>query len=126
MRPELDNPRVVVLQPEGFPAEDSPAVPAGTLRWRGALERLVVIVKATFTAAPGQDTLVWGPAQLPRSRGERHWLSGALPEEMAIPSDFVPRKDGVDVVLAGHAHAARPVTQLEAMLRIGGLTRAFA
>jgi hypothetical protein len=120
------HPRVVVLQPEGFPAEDPPAVPVGALRWRGALERLVLVVKATFTAAPGQDTLVWAPAQLPLSRGERHRLSGALPEELAVPNDFVPRKAEVDVILSGHAHAARPAPQIEAMIRIGALTRAFA
>ena len=57
------HPRVVVLQPEGFPAEDPPAVAAGTLLWRGAPERLVLIVKATFTAAAGQSAVGWAPSR---------------------------------------------------------------
>jgi hypothetical protein len=115
-------PRILLVQAEGFPAPDPPALPVGVVRDRHVPERLVLIVKATLTRTPG-GTLDWAPSQLPLSTGQASWLPGARPDELGVPDDFVSQKEGVDVLLVGHAHAAQPTHQIEALLRTGSIHR---
>jgi hypothetical protein len=118
------SPRIVVLQAESFPDPDPPWLPVGVCRWAGSVERLVVVLKATFVwDASGH--LEWAPEQMPLSRGEPSRLAGASAREIHVPDDFVPRKAGVDVLVHGHARARTPSAQLDGAVRAGALRHAF-
>ncbi len=98
--------------------------PAGALVWEaqpGQLS-LTVIVKATFTLAPGEAVVA--PAQDPLG-DERHWDDNGL-ASLHSPGDFAPSKRRVDVMLVGHAYAPEgaPATSLVARLGVGDRVKA--
>jgi hypothetical protein len=100
------------------------ALPAGAVLWEaqpGQLS-LTVIVKATFTLAPGDATLA--PEQDALSE-ERRWDESPL-ASVHFPGDFAPSKRRADVTLVGHAYAphGEPVTSLVASLGVGDLAKA--
>lgn len=97
---------------------------AGAFLWDAApgQQSLTVLVKATFTLAPGELRIA--PAQDPLSE-ERHLEDNAL-ASLYWPGDFAPVKRKVDVALVGHAYApgGRPVEALTARLTVGDLRKA--
>lgn len=117
------SPRIVVAQAEGFPDPDPPWLPVGVTGWAGAPPRLVIIVKATFHYGDGE--LQWAKDQEPIGRGQESALPGAAPGELAAPTDFVPCKAGVDVLVTGHAFADRPADRIEGAVRVAGWSRPF-
>ncbi len=98
--------------------------PAGTLVWEaqpGQLS-LTVIVKATFTLAPGDASIAREQDPLCE---ERHWDDNGL-ASLRWPGDFAPSKRGVDVMLVGHAYAPQgePAASLVARLGVGDWIKA--
>ena len=90
-------------------------VPVGALRWNAPAARTTVIVKATFSLAhDGQAVLA--DVQEPLSVHRPLALSQA---ELHYASDFVPRKDAVDVLLAGHARADSPSKAIPFSFAVG-------
>jgi hypothetical protein len=89
-------------------------------------ERLVVIVKATFCRAPGEDALELLP------RREQRPIRGAdvpwgEPEKSSIkyPSDLCIKKPGTDVIVVAAAHAPRgeAAPTFDAGVRVGPLEK---
>jgi hypothetical protein len=97
---------------------------AGAFLWEAepGHASLTVLVKATFTLAPGD--LAVARAQDPLGE-ERHFEDSAL-ASLCWPGDYAPVKRKVDVVLVGHAYAPAPngVDALVARLTVGDLTKA--
>lgn len=90
-------------------------LPVGVLPWNAPQPVTTVIVKATFSLARG------GVATLARQQ-EPLSLDRPLAdsdEELYRPTDFVPRKQGVDVLLVGHARAETPTTIIPFSLTVG-------
>lgn len=94
--------------------------PVDVVPWSAPEPRLTVIVKATY--ALDRD----GELHL---AGEQRPLDGDQPEgsadDLVTASDRAPHKERVDVLLAGHAHAAAPTTAIEVSLTVGALRRRF-
>lgn len=104
-------------------------------------EGITIIVKATFSYAECDSAS--SPASLaaepePLSL-DCPWSDGIQsdknidqtdenepPEPLWYASDFVPLKRECDILLAGHAYADRPLSQINASIRIGGWSREFA
>ncbi|APR84586.1 Uracil-DNA glycosylase, family 4 [Minicystis rosea] len=82
---------------------------------------LTIVVKGTFTLAPGE--LRVAPAQDPLAE-ERHLDDNAL-ASLHWPGDFAPVKRKVDVTLVGHAYApgGHAIDSLEARLSVGDLRK---
>lgn len=97
---------------------------AGAFVWEAAPgeSSLTVLVKGTFTLAPGE--LVVAPGQDPLA-GERHLEDSAL-ASLYWSGDYAPVKRKVDVTLVGSAYASgdRPVTSLVARLAVGDFAKA--
>ncbi len=90
-------------------------LPMGVLAWNGPAPVHTVIVKATFVTTQ-QSKVALADVQLP--------LTTDLPlpdgeEELYRPSDYVPRKSGVDVVLVGHARSRAPVRTIACGMEVG-------
>ncbi|MFO0588479.1 MAG: DUF2169 domain-containing protein [Polyangiaceae bacterium] len=87
-----------------------------------------IVVKATYSYARCE-----APGDLPVFADEPEGLAldvpSALPNaavgEIAYPSDFVPAKSGVDVLITGHAFSERPLPRLPAAVRVGAMARSF-
>ncbi len=94
-------------------------LPVGTSWWesRPGERMLTVCVKATLTLVPGQ-TATLAQQQEP-IQPDVYWDPGS-DTSLYSPSDYVPTKPKVDIVLSGHAHApgARPVDSLVARVVI--------
>ncbi|MFT3774528.1 MAG: DUF2169 domain-containing protein [Minicystis sp.] len=97
---------------------------AGAFLWEAepGQPSLTIVVKGTFTLAPGE--LRVAPAQDPLGE-ERHLEDSAL-ASLHWPGDFAPVKRRVDVTAVGHAYApgGRAVESLVARLTVGDLDKA--
>jgi Uncharacterized protein conserved in bacteria (DUF2169) len=89
----------------------------GIVRWRAPSPALTVIVKSTWTLAPGE--LAVAPVQ-EAVVGDRF---GAGQEGLVWASDFVPYKPRVDVLLLGKAHASAATASIAVRLRVDDLDR---
>jgi hypothetical protein len=110
--PALDNKTEFAVQPLMLIAKDG--------------ERLVVIVKATFTCAPGDNELKFCPKKAQRGvRGAD--IPWGEPEKSSIqyPSDLCIAKPGTDVIVVAAAHApgGRAVPSFDAGVRVGKLEK---
>ncbi len=98
----------------------------GSLVWRPAPEFwvLTVVAKATFSLKPGKVSLA-ADQQVVNER-ERHWSDDAA-RSLYAPSDLVPFKRRVDVVLVGQAFAPRgaPARSLVARLGVGEIDKSI-
>jgi len=111
---------MIILSPHAVPLAAMP----GRLEFPG--HSMTAIVRATVALAPG------GSAALLEDQPPH---SGDVPEPdpdapapsmpPRYPSDFALHKPAADVLVAGHAHApgGRPVAELRAGFRIGGIHR---
>ena len=129
--PKPIGPRLVVVQPEDAPGQRR-WLPVGVLPWRTARRHLAIALKATFTWAPASDelrpevvTARLAAQQEPLTPGAPSGLPVAGPDELAYPSDFVPKKAAPDVLVVGHAVAATPVQRVQGVIAVAGLRRVF-
>lgn len=116
--------RILVAQPPlDHLGEEHRAQPeVGVLRWWSGRRNLSVVVKGTFAIGDdGRLSLAEEQEPLcldrPSELGERG--------EVSYPSDFVPMKERVDVMLRGHAYALKKTERVEANLAVGRLSRSF-
>lgn len=97
---------------------------AGAFLWEAApgQQSLTVLVKATFTLAPGELEIARTQDRLSE---ERHLEDSAL-ASLHWPGDFAPLKRKVDITLVGHAYApgGRPTEALTARLTVGEFSKA--
>lgn len=97
----------------------------GALPWEAqpGCATVTVLVKATFSLAPGE--LMLAPSQDPLSE-ERHLEGNAL-ASLSWPGDYVPAKRRADVMLVGSAHAPQgaQVVTLDARLAVGDMSKAL-
>jgi hypothetical protein len=110
--PQLDNRTEFAAQPRTLMAKDG--------------ERLVLIVKATFTRRPRESALELVPREQRRGiRGQD--IPWGDPETSSIkyPSDLCLTKPGTDVIVVAAAHApgGRPVPSFDAGVKIGPLEK---
>ncbi len=86
------------------------------------LAKLTVIVKATFEIQKGKAVVA--ATQVPVFTSDEHYRED-LNAPVRFESDKVPVKPLADIVLVGKAHAPgqRPVSQLDAMLRVGAVQK---
>jgi len=86
---------------------------------------LTVVAKATFTLRPGKMSLTATPQSL---HGRERHSSDDPARSLHAPSDLVPFKRRVDVVLVGQAFAPRgaPAQALVARLAVGNIDKAIA
>jgi hypothetical protein len=108
-------PRIVVAQRclrdrrrGSFSEALADALPVGVLRFEAIAPRLVIIAKATLEydepeEGEGPVAARLSDTHIPLSIGQKSEIYGALEEELAYASDFVPSKAGTDVTLVGHA-----------------------
>lgn len=139
--------RIIVAQAP--PADGAPGrLAVGVTRWTDPVPTLTILVK--MTCSFGDDARLESEGE-----GERaHLVQAVEPEplslnvlekrpsgddELRYPSDFVPLKDGADVLLVGHGYGAEhhlaggsplgeddaPTVRIAASIRIGALTRSF-
>ena len=98
----------------------------GSVVWRSAPDAwmLTVVAKGTFTLKPGKLSLA-AEQQTVFTR-ECHWGADEA-RSVHAPSDLVPFKRRVDVVLVGHAFAPRavPTQSLVARLHVGEVDKAI-
>jgi hypothetical protein len=131
--------RIIVAQPAALCRGGAGLFQVGVLRWMlppevptpgepavGPMPMMTVVAKATYSFA-GEDDRPLPFAEEPAA------LSLDLPselegagDEIAYPSDFVPIKPFCDVLIHGHAYAAKPVKSLAASLEVSTLARSFA
>lgn len=85
-------------------------------------QSVTVCVKATFSLEPGKEATLADRQE--GAHDDIPWEDGPAPSLYA-PSDHVPFKPRVDVLLVGHAYApgGAPVSSLSAQLRIGDLSK---
>ena len=135
-----DNPleigRMVIVQPEPPAALADAKLDVGVLAWHGPWPRLTVIAKTalSYKCASDAPPLARGMAEVARFAEEPPALSleelSPFPEadrrELYYPSDFVPRKGAVDMLVVGHAHAAMPSSRIDGQIALGNWSRAFA
>lgn len=98
--------------------------PTAAFAWqpRAGEWNLTVCVKATLALLHGQDAQI---AAVQMAIGnDAHW-DGNPGASLYAPSDFVPYKPRVDVLLAGHAYApgGAPVESLAVRLQVGSLVK---
>ncbi|HRI72828.1 MAG TPA: DUF2169 domain-containing protein, partial [Polyangium sp.] len=103
----------------------APAVAVGSLLWRPGPDAYMytVVCKATFLLKPNQPaTLVSPDAPAPTN-----FLWHRDAKSIGVPTDLVPLKRNVDVLLIGHAYAPqhRPVTTLLVGLSVGGMNKSI-
>lgn len=119
---------MIVAQP-AWTAALGPALAAGTLRYEVADEggrvspRLGLILKAAMSFAEGDEARLIAPPPPCFARASE--LPGAAPEELAYPSDYVPERDGADVLLHGHAYAELPSPRIEAAIAVADVRRSL-
>lgn len=124
---------LIIAQPR---LPERPLLSAGAVRFTGPLRgrlrpQMALVVKLAYSFAPGPGGQLDGPAVLVDSPLPERDRSSALPgaggeDELAYPSDFVPRKAAVDVLLTGHAYAEQPAYHIGAAVSVPGLRRAFS
>jgi hypothetical protein len=106
--------------------ENKTPFPADIVLWEDlqGQAKLTVILKATFEIKKGKA--VQRAEQLPIFTTDQHYRDDPL-APIRFETDRVPYKPLADVVLVGQAHAPlkRPVTQLDASLRVGNLYKAI-
>ena len=102
------------------------ALPVGTLIWepRPGERKLTVCIKVTFSLVHGQTSAL-APQQEPIA-ADVPW-DDAPGSSLYAPSDYVPTKPRVDVLLSGHVHAPgnRPVDHLVARLSVDDFSKAL-
>ncbi len=91
-------------------------------RPRASAWMLTVVCKATFVLRPQESTLA--KEQEPANELDEHWNDDAG-RSLRAPSDLVPVKPRVDVVLVGHAFApsGAPTRSLAARLVVGEIDK---
>lgn len=82
-----------------------------------------IVCKATFHLKPGQPATLVSPDALAATDFSWHRET----QSIGVPTDLVPLKRNVDVLLIGHAYAPgrRPVTSLIVGLSVGHLTKSI-
>jgi hypothetical protein len=112
--PELDNQTDFAAEPRMLMAKDG--------------ERLVLIVKATFSRAPGEGALELVPEEARRGIRGRDVPWGD-PEKSSIkyPTDHCLAKPGTDVIVVAAAHApgGKAVPSFDAGVRVGPLEKSI-
>lgn len=95
----------------------------GTALWQGhdGAWTLTTCVKGTFTLAHGRDALI---AENQEPIGVDRYFAGQS-ASLYAPSDIVPYKPRIDVLVVGHAYApmGRPVEALVARFSIGDVSK---
>lgn len=96
----------------------------GSILWRAAAERWTqtVVVKATYTLAPGTSALA--AEQEDVGEHDNHWDDDPR-RSVYAPSDRAPFKRRADVILVGHAFApqGKPVRSVLVRLSVGELDK---
>jgi hypothetical protein len=89
-------------------------------------ERIVVVVKGTFTIPKTQDELELAETQMPLVMADQHTGDPGLSATF-YESDFAPFKPRCDVLLNGTAYApgGNPVQSVEVSVRVGRLKKSF-
>ncbi|MBI4955255.1 MAG: DUF2169 domain-containing protein [Myxococcales bacterium] len=120
--------RFLVVQPPFRDGDDGPLsarpLGVGALRWRAPDPCLTIVAKAAFSYATGR----LAPASRhPLPCAEVTCDAPGREAELRYPSDFVPFKPVVDVLLTGHAFAAGgPALRIDARVALGSVARRFA
>lgn len=102
------------------------ALPVGTLIWelRPGERMLTVCVKVTFSLVDGQTSVLATPQE--PIHGDIPWddTPGAA---LYAPSDLVPTKPRIDILLSGHVHApgGRPAPQLVARVAVDDFSKSL-
>lgn len=95
--------------------------PVGVVMWSAPEPRRTVIVKATF-ALDRDGELRLSREQLPL---EIDRPAAASSDDLALASDFAPKKERVDILLVGHARAVVPAVTIPARIDVGDVHRSF-
>ena len=98
-------------------------VAVASLLWeRGATRVLTVVCTATFELVPGKAVLQSNPE--PPLENDVPW-DAPYARSLRAPTDLVPVKANVDVLLTGHAYApgGRPARSLLARLAVGSIDK---
>lgn len=95
--------------------------PVGVVTWSAPAPRRTVIVKATF-ALDRDGELRLSREQLPL---EIDRPAAASSDDLALASDFAPKKERVDILLVGHARAVVPAVTIPARIDVGDVHRSF-
>lgn len=94
--------------------------------WQPALgeHRLTLCVKATFALIHGRTAEI-APSQIPLHE-DVPW-EAQHPSSLYAPSDYVPKKQRIDIFVAGHAYApmGTPQSSLTARLQVGTFTKSL-
>lgn len=135
--------RVIVAQPASVCRQGEGLLQVGVLRFLLPPRRVIVddtaltyapipvmtfVVKVTYSYASCSspaDEMVLAPEPEGLSLDVPSELFGAEPDEIASPSDFVPLRRMVDVLVTGHAFSKRPVDNLPAGFELGTISRSF-
>jgi hypothetical protein len=98
-------------------------VDRGFLRDRQGGEVWIVVIKGSFDVGPKGDLRI-AAEQVRPCRGAA-WSGEPGQSSLLCDTDFVLTRPGTDVLVRGHAYAprGRPVTSVEAGLRIGSLVK---
>lgn len=85
----------------------APPLAVGSFLWRSRPDSyvLTILSKATFALKPGQAATITAPE--PPSMADRPWHRET--QSIGIPTDLVPIKRNVDVLLIGHAYAPQRI-----------------
>ena len=87
-------------------------------------QRAVVIAKLSLVMTEG-DTAAIAPEPTGPCLDQPSRLAGAAEGELHYASDFVARRDGVDVLLVGHAQAPAASARIDVRLAVAGMARTF-
>ncbi len=137
----MDDKRIIVAQAPVAEGGPPGQLAVGVLRWVDPVPTLTVIVKLTFSF--GDDAAeVDGVAQMVPAVEPEPLSLNVLEERpggekvLRYPSDFVPLKDGADLLLSGHGYGATPhvdpldpdpksAVRIAAAISAGPLSRSF-
>ncbi len=102
---------------EAIPVVSHCPLPATSFVWRasGGRRALTVVCKATYELCPGVSPLAEDQDDV--HTDDVHW-EGSEQNSLKAPSDLVPFKPRVDVLVTGHAHAPRGQTVRSLFARV--------
>jgi hypothetical protein len=116
--------RLLVVQPPPAPGLDAAPLGVGAVHWHAPEHAVSLVVKAAFSFEDGRTLALRG--EHPRPTREVESTLAGLRGELAYPSDFVPFKPQVDVLLTGHAYAdGAPSARIDARVALGSVGRSF-